>query len=73
MMLKVLRDVRALIRQSEASEIEVNVHHDVAFALLNRKRDALVELERHFDRRITVRGDPGLLLEQLSIQTRSGS
>ncbi|MHC4858957.1 MAG: Rne/Rng family ribonuclease [Planctomycetota bacterium] len=69
MVLKVLRDVRAFVRQRGPRRVEVTVSEDVAIALQNQKRSALLDLERDFDREIVVLGDAGLLPEEVRIST----
>jgi len=70
MVLKVLREIRAFAREEGASGIEIRVAPEVAASLLNRERAALVELERRFETRLEVLGDPHLHAEE--IQLRSG-
>jgi len=70
MVLKTLREVRAFARLQKAGHIEVTVAPEVAGSLLNREREALVELERHFDKEIEIRADAHARFEDIRIQGR---
>jgi len=70
MVLKVLREVRAYARQEKSSTISVTVAPEVAAALLNRERSALLELEGRFDKRIEVLSDPHVRSEEVQMRAR---
>jgi ribonuclease E len=69
MVLKALRDIRAFARREQGKRVEVMVPEEVAAALVNSKRSALLDLERQFDRDIVVHGDPHLHPEEVRIRT----
>jgi ribonuclease E len=70
MVLKVLREVRAYVRQEKAKRITVTVAPAVASSLLNREREALLELENRFEKQIEVLGDPHLPAEEVQMRSR---
>jgi ribonuclease E len=70
MIVKVLRDVRAVLRQEGSKTVEVSVVPMVANALLNRERVALCELEERFEKRIAILGDESLGPEEVQIRSR---
>jgi ribonuclease E len=70
MVLKVLRDIRAFVRQEGSRRLQVTTAEEVAVVLQNQKRAALLELERDFEIEIVVLGDPDLLPEEVRISAR---
>jgi ribonuclease E len=70
MVLKVLREVRAFVRQEGAKIVDVAVAESVAVAVLNDERTTLCELESRFGKKIVVLGDPGLGPDEVQISTR---
>jgi ribonuclease E len=70
MVLKLLREIRAFVRQEGSRRIEVAVAESVADAVLNEERATLCDLESRFGKKIVVVGDPALGPEEVQISAR---
>lgn len=66
--LDVMRLIQLAVSREHIRSIEITVSSEVAYLLQNRKRSALVELEKRFDRVIAIKSDPKYGLDQHSIQ-----
>jgi ribonuclease E len=67
MSLDVMRRLRIAINDLKVQRLELAVCPDVAFYLQNKKRQALSELERQYDKRIVIRADIQLGLDEMKI------
>jgi ribonuclease E len=66
--LDVMRRLRVAMRAQNSTAVELTVSPDVAFQLLNRKRGALVDIERLFERQVIVRVNGGGQLDFVEIK-----
>ena len=66
----IFRQLKRGLTENRNNEALVTVGEDVLDILLNQKRQVLVDLERRFDKRITVRNGHGYTSEQFTIQYR---
>jgi len=69
--LVVLRQIQQRIAQADVALMKVSVPHEVAMYLMNRKRDALAQLEARFATRIEVVSNPTLMAHQSEIDVRT--
>jgi ribonuclease E len=67
MSLDVMRRLRIAINDLKVQRLELACCPDVAFYLQNRKRVQLGELEQHYDKRIVIRADAQLGLDEMKI------
>ena len=67
MSLDVMRRLRIAINDLKVQRLELAVCPDVAFYLQNKKRQPLSELERQYDKRILIRSDAQLGLDEMKI------
>lgn len=67
MSLDVMRRVRIAINDLKVQRLELAVCPDVAFYLQNKKRHQLSELEQQYDKRILIRADAQLGLDEMKI------
>jgi ribonuclease E len=67
MSLDVMRRLRIAINDLKVQRVELAVCPDVAFYLQNKKRQPLGELERQYDKRILIRADAQLGLDEMKI------
>jgi ribonuclease E len=67
MSIDVMRRLRIGINDARVARVELTVCPDVAFYLQNRKRQQLSELETHYDKRILIRADAALGLDEMRI------
>ncbi len=66
-----LRQIQQRIAQADVALMKVSVPHEVAMYLVNRKRDALAQLEARFATRIEVVSSPTLMAHQSEIEVRT--
>jgi ribonuclease E len=74
--LDVMRRLAFALRDKRVARVEMAIAPDVAFRLLNHKRDQLVALEQRFEKRVTVRvNDTGRadLIELEAFDQRGGA
>lgn len=64
----ILRQVRAALAGKRRSGCEIVAHPSVVEYLLNERRDYIAQLEREFQKTISVRVDPGFGPEQYAIR-----
>src|SRR5687768_6030599 len=75
MSLDVMRRLAIAVHNQRVSRVEMAVCPEVAFFLLNRKRAQMAELEAETNKRVVVRADPTLGLDELKLDlfdTRDG-
>ncbi len=75
MSLDVMRRIAIAMHDERVVRVEVSVHPDVGFYLQNKKRAALSEMEDETKKRVVVRGDTQLALDEIKWQlfdTRDG-
>ncbi|MDP6925713.1 MAG: ribonuclease E/G, partial [Rhodospirillales bacterium] len=70
--LHVLRGVEEEGARNRSSEIEVQVHSQVALYILNHKREALADIESKFGIRVVVGQDDGLIPPEYEINRSDG-
>jgi ribonuclease E len=70
--LTVLRQMKAVLAQEGLVGIEASLHPSVSDALLNRKRRDLLRLEEELGRRIEIRPDPTLRVDDCKIREIRG-
>ncbi len=68
MTLDIMRLLKLAVSHQQVESVEVRVHPQVAFQLQNRKRGALHDLEQASARRITIRPDGNLGLDQYQFE-----
>ena len=66
--LDVMRRLRIAVHDQRVQRVELAVCNEVAFYLQNRKRQQLSELEDHCEKRIIIRGEPNLGLDEMRIE-----
>lgn len=64
----VLRQVRAALAARRRAGCEITAHPSVVEYLLNERRDYLAQLEREFEKTISVRIDPNLGFEEYAVR-----
>ncbi|HEY2589267.1 MAG TPA: Rne/Rng family ribonuclease [Tepidisphaeraceae bacterium] len=67
MSLDVMRRLRIAINDLKVQRLELAVCPDVAFYLQNKKRQALSDLEHQYDKRILIRADIQLGLDEMKV------
>lgn len=72
MTLDLMRAVRRHVSRSDITALECQVHPDVAVHVLNEKRSVLLELERRWNKRIRITGNPALTLQQVHVSGVQG-
>ena len=75
MSLDVMRRLRIAINDQRVQRVELSVCPDVAFYLQNKKRQQLAELEDRYNKRIVIRTEPALGLDEMRVDlfdTREG-
>lgn len=70
MSLDVIRTLRMSTQHQAASRVIVSVHTQVAFDLLNRKRNELAAIEASHNKTILIRGEAGFGLDECRIEYR---
>jgi ribonuclease E len=65
--LDVMRRLQIAIHDQRVNRVELAVCTEVAFYLQNRKRRQLSELEERYEKRILVRGEPNLGLDEMRV------
>src|SRR4051812_2702637 len=68
MSLDVMRRIRIAINDLKVARVELAVCPDVAFYLQNKKRMSIAELERQYDKRVLVRSDQTLGLDEMRLE-----
>src|SRR5689334_10951636 len=68
MSLDVMRRIRIAINDLKVARVELAVCPDVAFYLQNKKRLSIAELERHYQKRVLVRSEQGLGLDEMRLE-----
>ena len=68
MSLDVMRRLRMAINDQRVQRVELAICPDVAFYLQNKKRQQLGELEAHSDKRIIIRAEQSLGLDEMRIE-----
>src|SRR3954468_10640925 len=68
MSLDVMRRISIAINDLKVERVELAVCPDVAFYLQNKKRLQLAELERHYNKRVLVRSEQGLGLDEMKLE-----
>ena len=66
--LDVMRRLRIAVHDQRVQRVELAVCNEVAFYLQNRKRQQLSELEDRCEKRIIIRGEPNLGLDEMRIE-----
>src|SRR4051812_19471549 len=72
MSLDVMRRISIAINDLKVSRVELAVCPDVAFYLLNKKRVALAELEQQYKKRVLIRSDQTLGLDEMKLELFDG-
>ena len=72
MSLDVMRRLRIAINDLKVQRLELTACPDVVFYLQNKKRQQLGELERIYDKRIVIRADAQLGLDEMKIDLYDG-
>ena len=67
MSLDVMRRLRIAINDPRVQRVELSVCPDVAFYLQNKKRQQLGDLERKYEKRVLIRPEPTLGLDEMRI------
>ena len=65
--LDVMRRLRIAVHDQRVHRVELAVCNEVAFYLQNKKRQQLSELEERYEKRIVVRGEPNLGLDEMRV------
>jgi ribonuclease E len=68
MALDVMRRLAIAINDQRVHRIELAVCPEVTFYLQNRKRTAIAGLESHYQKRIIIRSDPAVSMDEVSLQ-----
>jgi ribonuclease E len=68
MSLDVMRRIAIAINDLKVARVELAVCPDVAFYLLNKKRRSIARLEDHFDKRVLIRSDMALGLDEMKLE-----
>src|SRR3954447_531840 len=68
MSLDVMRRISIAINDLKVERVELAVCPDVAFYLQNKKRMQIAELERHYNKRVLVRSEQGLGLDEMRLE-----
>src|SRR5258707_8656299 len=72
MSLDVMRRLRIAIHDVKVQRAEMAVCPDVAFYLQNKKRFQLADLEEHYNKRILIRAEQQLGLDEMKIDLFDG-
>jgi ribonuclease E len=72
MSLDVMRRISIAINDLKVARVELAVCPDVAFYLLNKKRVALAELEQKYKKRVLIRSDQTLGLDEMKLELFDG-
>src|SRR5215218_147074 len=68
MSLDVMRRIAIAINDLKVARVELAVCPDVAFYLLNKKRRSIARLEDHFNKRVLIRSEPTLGLDEMRLE-----
>lgn len=66
---EIFRKIRKLARTTKDKKIIVTVHPGVASLILDEERQIIEELEKEYQKRIVIKGDPGVHIEEYDILT----
>ena len=66
---EIFRKIRKLARTTKDKKIIVTVHPGVASLILDEERQIIEELEKEYQKRIVIKGDKGVHIEEYDILT----
>ena len=66
---ELFRKIRKLSRITKDKKILVTVHPSVANFIFDEERQIIEELEKEYQKRIVIKGDPGIHVEEYDILT----
>lgn len=66
---EIFRKIRKLARTTKDKKILLTVHPDVATLIFDEERQAIEELEKEYQKRIVIKGDPTVHMEEYDILT----
>jgi len=67
MSLDVMRRLAIAMNDLKVIRVEMTVCPDVAFYLQNKKREQIVNLEKQFNKRVVIRSDPAIALDEAKL------
>jgi ribonuclease E len=66
--LDVMRRLAMAINDARVARVELSVASDVSFYLQNRKRAAITELEQQSKKRVIIRTDPNIAMDEMKLE-----